>query len=100
MKELGFRRKLSKKFKITTNSNHNYLVVENVLNREFIVKTPLKFWVSDISYIQTKERVLYLTTIMDLYDRKIIDQSFSAAMSTEETTLGEWQLKNETSIKV
>ena len=55
MKELGLRSKLSKKFKVTTNSNHNYLVVENVLNKEFIVKMPLKVWVSDITYIQTKE---------------------------------------------
>ncbi|WP_414646748.1 IS3 family transposase [Chryseobacterium sp. CFBP8996] len=28
MKELGFRSKLSKKFKVTSNSKHNYLVVE------------------------------------------------------------------------
>lgn len=34
MKELGLRSKLSKKFKVNTNSKHNYLVVENVLNRE------------------------------------------------------------------
>jgi hypothetical protein len=43
MKELGLRSKLSKKFKVTANSNHNYLVVENVLNREFIVKCLQKF---------------------------------------------------------
>lgn len=43
MKQLGLRSKLSKKFKITTNSNHNYLIVENVLNREFIVKMPSKY---------------------------------------------------------
>ncbi len=43
MKELGLRNKLSKKFKVTANSNHNYLVVENVLNREFIVKCLQKF---------------------------------------------------------
>jgi putative transposase len=54
MKELGLRSKLSKKFKVTTNSNHNYLVVENILNREFIVKMPSKAWVWDITYIQTK----------------------------------------------
>ncbi|WP_291066094.1 MULTISPECIES: IS3 family transposase [unclassified Empedobacter] len=35
MKELGIRSKLSKKFKITTNSKHNYLVAKNVLNRDF-----------------------------------------------------------------
>ncbi|WP_304529136.1 IS3 family transposase [Flavobacterium sp. ALD4] len=75
MKELGLRSKLSKKFKVTTNSNHNYLVVENVLNREFVVKMPSKFWVSDITYLQTKEGFVYLTTIMDVYDRKIIGWS-------------------------
>ncbi|WP_343023686.1 IS3 family transposase [Flavobacterium sp. PL12] len=92
MKELGLRSKLSKKFKVTTNSNHNYLVVENVLNREFIVKMPSKVWVSDITYIQTKEGFVYLTTIMDLYDRKIIGWSLSDAMNTEETTLGAWKM--------
>ncbi|WP_240723498.1 hypothetical protein [Flavobacterium sp. GT3P67] len=55
MKQLGLRSKLSKKFKVTTNSNHSYLVVENILNREFVVKIPSKVWVLDITYIQTKE---------------------------------------------
>ena len=92
MKELGLKSKLSKKFKVTTNSNHNYLIVENILKREFIVKTPSKAWVSDITYIQTKEGFVYLTTIMDLYDRKIIGWSLSDGMSTEETTLGAWKM--------
>ncbi|WP_394799519.1 IS3 family transposase [Chryseobacterium turcicum] len=35
MKELGLRSKLSKKFKVTTNSKHNYLVVDNILDRNF-----------------------------------------------------------------
>ena len=87
MKQLGLRSKLSKKFKVTTNSNHNYLIIENILNREFIVKMPSKVWVSDITYIQTKEGFIYLTTIMDLYDRKIIGWSLSDGMSTDETTL-------------
>ncbi|WP_326984292.1 IS3 family transposase [Chryseobacterium sp. MYb264] len=43
MKELGLRSKLSKKFKVTTNSKHNYLVVENVLDRNFIAEKPRKF---------------------------------------------------------
>lgn len=55
MREFGLSSKLSKKFKVTTDSKHNYLVVENVLDRKFIVAHPSKFWVSDITYIQTKE---------------------------------------------
>src|SRR5690606_3913372 len=91
MKELGLRSKLSKKFKVTTDSKHNYLVVENVLDRNFIVAHPSKVWVSDITYIQTKEGFLYLTTIIDLYDRKMIGWGLSKGMSTNETTLAAWK---------
>lgn len=66
MKQMGFRSKLSKKFKVTTDSKHNYLVVENILNKQFSVSESSKVWVSDINYIHTKEGFLYLTTIMDL----------------------------------
>jgi putative transposase len=92
MKELGLKSKLSKKFKVTTDSKHNYLVVENILDRNFLVSNPSRVWVSDITYIQTKEGFLYLTTIIDLYDRKIIGWSLSKSMSTEETTLRSWRM--------
>ena len=45
---------------------------------------PSKVWVSDITYIQTKEGFIYRTTIMDLYDRKIIGWSLSDGMSTDD----------------
>jgi transposase InsO family protein len=92
MKQLGLFSKLSKKFKVTTDSKHNYLVVENILNRKFVVSQPSKVWVSDITYIHTKEGFLYLTTVMDLYDRKIIGWSLSDGMSTHETTLASWKM--------
>ncbi|MEZ7500420.1 IS3 family transposase [Flavobacterium sp. Arc3] len=87
MNELGLRSKLSKKFKATTNSTHNHLIVPNVLNRKFSVAEPSKVWVSDITYIRVKEGFLYLTTVLDLYDRKIIGWSLSNGMSVKETSL-------------
>jgi hypothetical protein len=42
MKQIGLRSQLSKKFKVTPDSKHNYLKVENVLNREFIPTLPSK----------------------------------------------------------
>lgn len=92
MRELGLRSKLCKKFKVTTNLKHNYLVVENILNRAFTVTEPSKVWVSDITYIQTKTGFLYLTTIIDLYDRKLIGWSLSDGMSTEQTSLAAWRM--------
>ena len=48
---------------------HRY---DNWLNREFNAKHPNQKWVTDISYIQTQEGVLYLSMIRDLYDRSIV----------------------------
>jgi transposase InsO family protein len=76
MNQLGLRSRLTKKFKATTNSKHNYLVVPNVLNREFSVAESSKVWVSDFTYNHTKEGFLYLTTVLDLYDRKIAGLEF------------------------
>ncbi|WP_317207265.1 IS3 family transposase [Chryseobacterium turcicum] len=45
-----------------------------------------------MTYIQTKEGFLYLTTVIDLYDRKIIGWSLSKGMSTEETSLTAWKM--------
>ena len=44
----------------------------NLLNRNFAAERPNQKWVTDISYIQTKEGVLYLSVIRDLYDNSIV----------------------------
>jgi transposase InsO family protein len=85
--KLGLRIRLTIKFRIATNSTHHYLVVQNVLDRAFLVADPAKAWVSDSTYIHTKEGFLYLTTVLDLYDRKIIGWSLSDGMNTEETAI-------------
>ena len=48
---------------------HKY---ENLLNHQFQADRPNKKWVTDISYIHTKEGVLYLSMIRDLYDNSIV----------------------------
>lgn len=48
---------------------HRY---ENLLNRQFTADRPNSKWVTDISYIHTKEGVLYLSMIRDLYDNSIV----------------------------
>ena len=44
----------------------------NLLNRHFSADKPNSKWVTDISYIQTKEGVLYLSMIRDLFDNSIV----------------------------
>ena len=48
---------------------HKY---ENLLKRLFLAGRPNTKWVTDISYIHTKEGVLYLSMIRDLYDNSIV----------------------------
>ena len=48
---------------------HKY---ENLLNRQFHAQRPNEKWVTDISYIFTKQGVLYLSMIRDLYDNSIV----------------------------
>ena len=44
----------------------------NLLDRNFTAERPNQKWVTDISYIQTKQGVLYLSMIRDLYDNSIV----------------------------
>ena len=48
---------------------HRY---QNLLKRNFYAEAPNHKWVTDISYIQTRQGVLYLSMIRDLYDNSIV----------------------------
>ncbi len=87
MKKYGFQSCHKKKFKVTTDSKHDKPVAENILNREFTATMPAEKWVSDITYIWTLEGWLYLTTVIDLYDRKVVGWSLSKGMTTQETVV-------------
>jgi putative transposase len=67
-------------------------VAENHLNRQFNPVKPGQAWVSDLTYIRTGEGWLYLTIIMDLYDRKVIGWALSTSMKACETVIPAWQM--------
>ena len=95
MKSNGIQSKIRKKWKITTNSNHKYPIVPNKLNRNFTTETPNEVWVSDITYIATKEGWLYLTVVLDLWDRKIIGWALSKTMYAKDTVIPAWKMAND-----
>src|SRR5690606_6075440 len=80
----------AKKFKVTTNSKHKYPVMENLLARNFVATEKSRVWVSDITYVKTRKGWMYLTIIMDLFDRKVIGWSMSRDMSAANTTVRAW----------
>ncbi|TDW47845.1 transposase InsO family protein [Flavobacterium sp. 270] len=92
MKEMRLRPKAKRKYKATTDSKHNNYTSPNVLNQNFTASGHSQIWVSDITYIQTSRRFLYLTIIMDLYDRKIVGWNLSSTLSAERTSLAAWTM--------
>lgn len=80
-----------KRFKVTTtNSNHKHKVFDNLLNRNFTVDKPNQVFVGDITYIKTDEGWLYLSTVIDLYSRKLVGYKMSSKM-TKDLVIGALQ---------
>ena len=89
----GIRSIIYKKYRVqTTDSNHNYPVAKNLLNREFTADKPGQKWVSDITYIPTDEGWLFLTIILDLADRKVIGWAMSEGLKAVETSVSAWRM--------
>ncbi len=74
-----------KKYRNYSTGLHKY---PNLLNRDFHADRPNQKWVTDISYIHTKQGVLYLSIIRDLYDNSIVayktgtEQTVNLVLST------------------
>ncbi|GLU55249.1 hypothetical protein Dfri01_47100 [Dyadobacter frigoris] len=92
MKKAQIRSIVKRKFRVTTDSEHKYPVVENRLNREFKVEKIATTWVSDITYIKTTQGWLYLTIILDLAVRKIIGWALSSTMKAIDTVIPAWEM--------
>ena len=82
MKKAAVSVKHRKKFKLTTDSNHNLPVAPNLLDRQFEVQTADTVWCADITYLWTMQGWLYLAVIIDLYSRKIVGWAMSNRMKS------------------
>jgi putative transposase len=83
MRKNNIKSRIKKKFKATTDSNHNLPVAENILNREFKAVKMNQKWVSDITYLWTDEGWLYLAGILDLFDGAIVGWSMDKRMKKD-----------------
>lgn len=80
MKELGIKAQWVKPRAITTIGSDFSNELQNILNRQFNPDRPNAAWCSDITYIRTSEGFVYLTSIMDLFSRKIIAWTLSKTL--------------------
>ena len=88
MRKNGLNARRKTKFvPTTTDSKHGLAICENILNRNFYAQNNGEKWVSDITYLRSASGWVYLTVIMDLFDRKIIGWALSNNMETNNTTI-------------
>ena len=83
MKLHGIRAKGSRRFKVTTDSNHDLPIAPNLLDRQFTVAQPDKVWAGDITYIATDEGWLFLAVVIDLFSRQVIGWSLRPDMTRD-----------------
>ena len=83
MRLLGLQAKATRKFKVTTDSNHNKEVSANLLEQKFSALEINHKWVTDITYIPTQEGWLYLCVIIDLFSRAVIGWSMDSRMKAD-----------------
>lgn len=85
MKENNWKARYIKPYIQTTISTDFSSQLENLLNRHFNPTKPDCAWCTDITYIWTyDEGFVYLTSVMDLYSRKIISWVLTKTMEANE----------------
>jgi putative transposase len=65
----------------TTDSAHHYHKYPNLI-KEIVPSRPNEIWVSDITYVETEDKVCYLSLITDAYSRKIVGWAVGATLET------------------
>jgi len=83
MRERGITARLPRRYRRTTDSDHDLAVADNVLSRSFTVERPDRAWVTDITYIWTWEGWLYLAVVIDLFSRRVVGWSMTDHLRTE-----------------
>ena len=79
----GLVAKAAKKFKATTDSDHDRPVAPNLLRQDFSAKAPNEKWVCDITYLWNGEGWLYLAVVLELFSRMVVGRAMDKCMKAE-----------------
>ncbi|HEV2131273.1 MAG TPA: IS3 family transposase [Longimicrobiaceae bacterium] len=100
MREDGLVAKRKRRFRRTTDSNHGRPVAPNLLQRRFSlgeVGGVNRVWVSDITYVPTRQGWLYLAVVLDLASRRVVGwamkNTLEASLATDAFQMALWNRK-------
>ncbi len=83
MRQMGIRSKTVRRFKHTTRRCTDQLAAPNLLQQRFHAEEPNRVWLSDITYVRTKEGWLYLTAIEDVFSRLPVGYAMREDLSAQ-----------------
>lgn len=83
MKAAAIQSKMARQFILTTDSKNTLQPAPDLLQRHFTVAKPDTAWVSDTTFIDTREGWLYLAIILDLFSRQVIGWAMGNRNNTE-----------------
>ena len=78
--------KAMRRFRVTTDSRNTKEIFPNLVKRCFKAERPNACWLSDVTYIPTREGWLYLAAILDVYSRAIVGWAMSPSLGGQLTT--------------
>ena len=97
MRDLELKAKSPRRYKVTTDSGHSFVVAPNRLNRQFDVDQPNRVWTADITYVWTLQGWMYLAIVMDLFSRRIVgwamDKRMKAQLTIDALAMAYWMRK-------
>ena len=74
----GIAGKRRRRWTRTTDSNHEFRIAQNLLNRKFSPAEPNKSWAGDVTFLRTPYGFVYLAVVIDLFSRFVIGWAVSA----------------------
>ena len=83
MQALGLKAKAGRKYKVTTDSKHALPIAPNLLGQDFThthASAPNQVWLSDITYLWTKEGRVFVACMLDLFTREIVGWAIDSPM--------------------
>jgi putative transposase len=83
MRSARIQSKMAKKFVITTNSKNTKSPAPDLLKRNFRTTGRNQAWVSDTTFIRTRQGWLYLAMMLDLYSRQVVGWAMSERNDTK-----------------
>jgi len=95
MRMQGIQSKMARRFVITTDSKNTLAAAPDRLQRRFVVEEKNRAWVSDTTFIPTRQGWLYLAVILDLYSRQVVGWAMSdrnnARLVQDALTMAIWR---------